>query len=755
MIQHKKKSWIFLCLLVFLGTQWAWCQDQLTDKLRTLPTYNEKAIASKSDWLLKEADDKAALYNDDDQYLVLSNGLISRKFSLNPNGASVVIKNLMNGESMLRSVKPEASVKVDDFELNVGGLVGQPVQNYLLPEWMDQLKADPRSLRLINFSYDRITPHFAWKKHLDWMPEDKPWPPAGIHLVMTYQSTLTTVKSLTIKNEEAKDPSYLEGLTVEVHYEMYDNIPLICKWLVISNDTKTRVELNSFTSEQVAFMEPQSSVGDLKEWLLPNITVETDYAFGGSMSSKSGLDKSYFWNSDPDYATQVNYNRLTPCFLTASPDIGPDVLLDPGQSFETYRTYLLFHRDHGRERSGLAQRQMYRTIAPWITENPILMHVRNADNESVKLAIDQCADVGFEMVIMTFGSGFNLEDTSETNIERMKMLSDYAKSKGIALGGYSLLASRSVGGGNDVVMPEGMKPRFGNSPCLQSDWGRDYFNKLYHFYQTTGMEVLEHDGSYPGDVCASTQHPGHRGLDDSQWKQFQEIRDFYRWCRGQGIYLNVPDWYFLNGSSKTGMGYRETNWSLPRKYQEIIERQNIYDGTWEKTPSMGWMFVPLVQYHGGGEAATIEPLKDHLDHYGQRLANLFGAGVQACYRGPRLYDTQETRNLVKSWVDFYKNHRAILDSDIIHVRRPDGQDFDGILHVNPQLEEKGLLMLYNPLEAAIHKTIGVNVYYTGLNKQAMVYHEGLDPENLIIDRDYTVEIPIDIPARSQTWYVFK
>ena len=87
------------------------------------------------------------------------------------------------------------------------------------------------------------------------------------------------------------------------------------------------------------------------------------------------------------------------------------------------------------------------------------------------------------------------------------------------------------------------------------------------------------------------------------------IADFYKWCRAKGIYLNVPDYYFLSGSNKTGMGYRETNWSLPREQQEIIERQNIYDGTWTKTPSMGWMFVPLVEYHGGGKAATIEPLK--------------------------------------------------------------------------------------------------------------------------------------------------
>ena len=113
---------------------------------------------------------------------------------------------------------------------------------------------------------------------------------------------------------------------------------------------------------------------------------------------------------------------------------------------------------------------------------------------------------------------------------------------------------------------------------------------------------------------------------------------------------------------------------------------------------MGWMFVPLVQYHGGGEAATIEPLKDHLKHYEQRMANLFGAGVQACYRGPRLYDAPETRAIVEKWVKFYKKYRAILDSDVIHVRRPDGQDYDGLLHVNPALEEKGLLMVYNPFQ---------------------------------------------------------
>ena len=141
--------------------------------------------------------------------------------------------------------------------------------------------------------------------------------------------------------------------------------------------------------------------------------------------------------------------------------------------------------------------------------------------------------------------------------------------------------------------------------------------------------------------------------------------------RGRGVYLNVPDWYFLTGSTKSAMGYREVNWSLPRERQILLGRQNIFDGTWWKTPSMGWMFVPLTEYQGGGAAATLEPLSEHLDAYAAHLAQNFGAGVQACYRGPRLYDTDETKAVVKKWVDFYKtvsSRSSIRTSSMSAVR---------------------------------------------------------------------------------------
>ena len=266
------------------------------------------------------------------------------------------------------------------------------------------------------------------------------------------------------------------------------------------------------------------------------------------------------------------------------------------------------------------------------------------------------------------------------------------------------------------------------------------------------MNVFENDGSYPGDTCASHEHSGHKGYEDSQWKQWNIIKDFYHWCRSNGIYLNVPDWYFLSGSSKTPMGYVETNWSLPRAQQEIIERQNIYDGTWQKSPTMGFMFVPLTQYHGGGAAATIEPLDEHRDHYEQRLKNLFGAGVQACYRGPRIYDTDRTRDLVKKWVSFYKKYRPILDSDIIHLRRPDGQDWDGIMHVNPSLKQKGFISLYNPLDKEITRKIRIPLYYTGLTDYATLKKEDLDPIRRRLNRDYSITLDVTFPPKGYVWY---
>ncbi len=547
----------------------------------------------------------------------------------------------------------------------------------------------------------------------------------------------------------------IPDIGLSIHYELYDGIPVMAKWLTVTNQGDRPVTVNHFTSEILAAVEYGSKV-EAREYLVrpPNIHVETDYAFA-SFNADDANHHVVHWEPDPDYLTQVNYLRLIPCLLKVSPEIGPEQLLVPGDTFATFRTFVLPFDSYDRERQGLALRRMYRTLAPWTTENPLMMHARFADWERVKTAIDQAAEVGFEMVILTFGSGFNIEDDSEEYLAQMKEYADYARSKGIEIGGYSLLASRRIGNGQDVVMPPGETPTFGNSPCIGSDWGEAYFEKLYQFYKRSGFSLLEHDGSYPGDPCTSTDHPGHEGYLDSRWNQYQVVSNFYRWCRSQGIYLNVPDYYYFSGSNKCGMGYREVNWSLPRAQQVLHTRQNIYDGAWEKTPSMGWMFVPLTEYHGGGEDATIEPLNEHLDHYQRMMMSNLGGGVQACYRGPRLYDTEETKAMVKASVDWFKQHREVLEGDIIHLRRADGRDIDYWLNVNPKGDEKALLMVFNPLNEAVQREIKVPLYYSGLSDKTLVAREDGEAAIRSLDRNYGVRLNVTVPANGYTWYVFK
>ncbi len=700
---------------------------------------NTELKACTGDWLVDGEVRPAGAYRSaDGRDVYLANGLVSRRFRMQPNAATAGLDDLRTGKALLRAVKPEARLRVNGVDYPVGGLLGQPNNAYLSEEFLDLLTADPGGLRCVGVEALPVEARMGWNQARHGAPGSA-WPPKGAHLRFDY----TTPEGVAA------------SFAVSVHYELYDGLPVFCKWLTLHNSGAAPIVLETFTNEILAVVEYGSTV-ESRDMALqtPNLFVETEYAFLG-MGASDSSKHSVFWMADPEYTTQVNYELKTPCLLETRPEMGPAETIAPGGDFVSFRTFVMPLEGYDRERNGLAQRRFYRTVAPWVTENPLMMHVRYADRKTVFKAIDQCVDTGFEMVILTFGSGFDPEDTSDRNLNRMTEYKDYARSKGIEIGGYSLLASRHIDEANDVVMPEGKKPAFGASPCLLSEWGNTYFDKLGAFFERTGFTLLEHDGSYPGDLCASTSHPGHTGLADSQWKQWKRITSFYHGCREKGIYLNVPDYYFLSGSNKTGMGYRETNWSLPRAQQVIHTRQNIFDGTWEKTPSMGWMFVPLTEYHGGGKAATIEPLDEHLDHYERMLVCNLACGVQACYRGPRLYDTERTRDMVAKWVGWYKTYRDILESDIIHGRRADARDVDWMLHVNPKLECKGLLAAFNPLKEPVTRTIAVPLYYSGLKDTAEISVEGKDPRVISLTRDYAVNVELTLAAEGFTWVVFK
>lgn len=706
--------------------------------LPLLPRSRSPIGPSQRDWLIERPTDRARVFRcPDGKSIALDNGLIRRVIRLDPAAATTALDNLMTGERMLRAVSPEAWIEADGRRYAVGGLTGQPNRAYLLPEWIESMKPEANSFVLTGFATGKTAERMAWKRTSG--DNSAPWPPPGVSLTLRFAA-----------------PEGGPPLNIEVRYELYDGIPVLAKQIVVRNAGDRPVRVDRFASEVLALVEAESAVGEQPVWRLPNVHIASDFMFGGD--TPENASKVAHWVTDPAYGTQVNYGLTVPAILECRPPLGPGVELKPGEAMEGFRTFLLLFDGTDRERNGLAVRRMYRALAPWTCDSPLMLHLTSTNEALVRTAIDQAADVGFEMVIFSFGSGLNMEDDSPANIARFKAFADYAHSKGLRIGGYSLLASRRISDEHDVINPKTGKPGgaiFGNSPCLGSAWGIEYFERVKRFLSETGFDLLEHDGSYPGDACASTSHPGHRGLEDSQWTQHRMIADFYAWCRSRGIFLNVPDWYFLAGSNKSGMGYRETNWSLPRAQQHIHARQNLFDGTWQKTPTMGWMFTPLVEYQGGGAAATIEPLKEHLADYELHLSNNLCYGAQACYRGPRLYDSDETRALVLKWVGFFKKHRAILESDVIHLRRADGVHPDGIIHVNPELDEKGLAVFWNPSDEAYDGEVALPLRYTGLTDTALISREGARPVRRKLDRDGSVRLKLSVPARGVTWLVIK
>ena len=138
----------------------------------------------------------------------------------------------------------------------------------------------------------------------------------------------------------------------------------------------------------------------------------------------------------------------------------------------------------------------------------------------------------------------------------------------------------------------------------------------------------------------------------------------------------------------------------------------------------------MVSYHSGGSAAAFEPFNRNLTDWDNALSQCLGAGCGMTWRGTRLYTTKgdASYNLIKSKVEWFKRHRAILTSDIIHVKQPTGQGIDAFLHVNPRLEsEKALAMVFNPTDRNITETLVLPLYLSGLVDSVLVSIDGATP----------------------------
>ena len=723
--------------------------------VQTVAAFDERP--AQDDWLVKAPATPSSIQvlaakDKSSAQIMLSNGLVSRTFLVTDNLGCISLRRSDKDAEFLRAVKPEVRFRVSGSGwIEVGGLVGALDRSFLAPEWLADMETKPAAFRFVGMTAGGTVKPYEWRPKCN-APAIS-WPAKGQRITFHFAPPPQTTGSL-------------KDLTVDVHYEIYDGLPTIMKTFTLHNKSGKEIVVNEINGEYLAVLQ------DKKELL----HVESDYSFATanltSESSALGIHvpggqegpwKNYIlgggttrWENDPDWGSMATLNPADDVFLNnpqrtllvSKPPVGPGVTVPAGEAFQAFRTYEILNDSTEKERRFLAQRRFYRKLAPQTNEHQMEVHCPTHNVAVLKVCMDQMSELGFERLQIEHPVGIGYANLSDGNIKWLKELCDYGKSKKVRLGGYELMmASQGRGAENDCIDPATNRPGsiFGQSGCACSKWGEEYAVNMFRLIDATGLGSFDPDGPYHGDPCASTKHPGHRGLEDSQWQQWTAMCKILHECQRRGLYVTVPDWYFLNGQVCTGMGYREATDNIEIVLQTVLYRQYIFDGTYDKTPGMGWVNLNTEVLRGGLEA--------NLDRYERQLFGMVSSGAQVWVRGAKLYDGPKSRAMVEKWMTWYRKYRDIIQGDIIHLHRPDGRSLDYILHVNPEGKEKGMLLVFNPTDVAVTKTLEVPLKYAGLTTSATIREQEGEPHEYALSRDAVVRLPVAVPANGYTWFI--
>jgi hypothetical protein len=687
--------------------------------------------------------------------ILLGNGLVSRRFLIaDGNLGCISLRRSDKDIEFVRAVKPEVRVCLNGAWVDIGGLDGAPDRAFVTPEWFDALESRRGAFRLTGVSVGPCVKPYEWRPKCN-APADISWPAKGRRLTFHFAPP-------------ADQPAW-QGVTVDVHHEIYDGIPVVMKTFTLRNATGKELVVTKFEGEHLAVQPTASRM----------LHVESDYSFGlaNFTEQSSGLGihagggragfKEYYLGGgttrfvrDPDWGSMATLNPAEDIFLNdpenalllSRPSVGPNWTVKEGGSFDAFRTFeILNDVPTGTERAFLAQRRFYRKLAPQTNEKMFELHApMTADVNALAPGIDQMAEVGFQQLqAPEHPGGMNYADLN--NIKNMKPLADYARGKGVRVGSYQLWIASQGGWGAEFncIDPVSGKPgsAFGQSVCAASAWADMYYSNMWQVIEGAGLGAFKPDGPYHGDPCAATNHLHHKGLEDSQWAQWMFMCKVMAEGQRRGLYLTIPDYYFLRGQACTGMGYREATDNIDVALQTVILRQYIFDATFHKTAQMGWINLNTEVLRGG--------MEQNLDKYEQFFFMELASGAQVWVRGHRLWDGPNSEAMIRKWMTWYRKYEGIILGDIIHLKRPDGRGLDYYLHVNPAGKEKGMLLVFNPLPEPVTQTLDIPLYYTGLTETAQIREQEGAPKPYKLDREYTAKLPVSLPANGYTWVVIE
>ena len=362
----------------------------------------------------------------DDAHLILSNGLISRTFLLTPNFGTVDFKSESgNGGAILRTLSTEGNITLDGYMYTIGGLFVPPDQRAYLNISSENIQADPYAFQYINYTKSNPAAPFHWEPGLRFSPKTSNWPPKGLHLTVNF-----------VAPPVVRIPAHSD-VFISVHYEMYQGAPILAKWISVSYESRTPIVINSVVVEYLAVQKPYAPLsyqplpkpwdigtGATGSWLY----VEADQPYGVVIK----------WIQDSYLIFGANEGILVCSYYEGGPSVVlTNITTDTRymSQFDSFKVIELVTDTDDRERVGLSRHRLTRLLAPQTQENPIFFHATNTTPDGFRAIVDQMSEVGFEMYIYSFGSGFYMENTDPKYLNIIKSNVQYAHSKGIEVGG--------------------------------------------------------------------------------------------------------------------------------------------------------------------------------------------------------------------------------------------------------------------------------------------------------------------------------
>ncbi len=151
-----------------------------------------KSTPKLADWLVTRIDIPSKLKVLNEKHgksLELTNGLISRKFSVVPGFATIDYYSHEKRSSLLRAIQPEAIIRIQDKIYDVGGFLTSNLTRAYLnrTDLWERAKPNTDSFQFVKYETSNPEARYPYLPRRG-APSNITWPPKGLHLSVHFQA---------------------------------------------------------------------------------------------------------------------------------------------------------------------------------------------------------------------------------------------------------------------------------------------------------------------------------------------------------------------------------------------------------------------------------------------------------------------------------------------------------------------------------------------------------------------------------------